>query len=65
MGKKFGMSYYEGVYFSNSTDDPYPGHDSVQSYIPYSDWQEIIHYYSETAPAQQPVQNRPPVKAIY
>ena len=64
MGKKFGMSYYEGVYFSNSTDSPYPGYDSVRSYIPYGDWQKIIHYYSETAPAQQPVQNRPPVKGF-
>jgi len=62
MGKKFGMSYYEGVYFSNTDDNSYPFTDSVQSHIPYADWQKIVQYYGEAAPVQQPLQNRPPVK---
>jgi len=64
MGKKMGMAYYEGVYFLNSEDGSYPKSDSVESHISYNDWQKIVHYYIETAPVQQPAQNRSPVKAV-
>jgi VCBS repeat protein len=64
MGKKFGMSYYEGVYFSNSESTLDPAGDSSQISIPYGDWQKLVHYYLETAPELQPVQNRPPVKSL-
>lgn len=62
MGKKFGLSYYDGVYFSNTEENSYPFTDSVQSHIAFADWQKIVQYYQETAPARQPLQSRPPVK---
>ncbi|HEV8507274.1 MAG TPA: VCBS repeat-containing protein [Chitinophagaceae bacterium] len=64
MGKKLGLSYYEGIYFSNTDENPYPSTDSVQSHIPYEDWQKIVQYYIEEAPSQQPLQNRPPLRAF-
>ena len=62
MGKRLGLSYYEGVYFSNTDEKSYPSADSVQLHISYADWQKIVQYYLRTAPVQQPLQNRPPVK---
>lgn len=62
MGEKLGMAYYDGVYFTNSDVNSYPGHDSMQSPISYTDWQQIVHYYLETAPAEQPPQSRPVIK---